>query len=177
MSWGVHHGNFSLVASGMMVPPTLVRVLSTVLLYIACFAGVARAMSLAEDGPHRVLLVNERGRYVEEISGALQSLLTKLVDKSLVGGAINEGTNHGDVGGVGEFVSFLGEPSHVIPKTLPALLGTPLKVLGAPKAFVGALEVSGKCLLEVDPVIDGATWQVLKPGPRPLREVDEGETR
>jgi hypothetical protein len=79
------------------------------------------------------------------------------------------------IGGVKEHFSFLGEPSNVTSETLPTLLGTPLEVPGAPKAFVGALDVSNKGLPKVSPFVDGVTWQVLKLGPHPFREVDREE--
>jgi hypothetical protein len=99
----------------------------------------------------------------------------EFMDESLVGGAISEGTYHVDVGGIEEFISLLGEPMDVTLKTLAALLGTSLEVLRAPKAFVGALEISDKSLPEVGPVVDGADWQMLEPGPRPLRKVNGEE--
>ena len=38
--------------------------------------------------------------------------------------------------------------------------------------LVGALEVFDKGLPKVGPVMDGAGWQMIEPGPRPLRKVD-----
>lgn len=38
--------------------------------------------------------------------------------------------------------------------------------------LVGALEVFDKGLPKVGPVMDGAGWQMLELGPRPLRKVD-----
>lgn len=99
----------------------------------------------------------------------------EFMDESLVGGAISKGTYHVDVGGIEEFISLLGEPPDVILKTPIALLGTYLEVPRAPKAFVGALEVSDKSLPEVGPVVDGVGWQMLEPGPRPLRKVNGEE--
>lgn len=94
------------------------------------------------------------------------------MDEHLVCGAISEGTHHVGVCSVGEFVSFLGESPNVISETLPTLLGTPLEVLGAPRALVGALEVFDEGRPEVGLVMDGPAWLVLKPGPRPLGEVN-----
>jgi hypothetical protein len=41
--------------------------------------------------------------------------------------------------------------------------------------LVGALEVFDEGLPKVSPVMDGAGWQMLEPGPRPLRKVDSEE--
>lgn len=96
-----------------MVPPVLVGVLLTVLLYVACFTGVVRALPLAKDGPDSVLPVDKFGRYVEEVGGGLWSPSVELVDECFVGGVIREGIDHVDVGGVREFVPFLAEPLDV----------------------------------------------------------------
>jgi hypothetical protein len=97
------------------------------------------------------------------------------MDESLISGAISEGTYHVGVSSVGSFVVFLGEPLDVTPETLPTLLGTPLEVLGSPRAFVVVLEVSDEDLPEVGPVMDGGAWLVLKPAPHPLSEVNGEE--
>lgn len=52
------------------------------------------------------------------------------MDEHLIGGAISECTYHVGVGGIEEFIPFLTEPSDVVSKTLPALLGTSFEVLG-----------------------------------------------
>lgn len=127
----------SLTTSGTVIPPTLVRVFPMPLLLAVQLVGVAGAFPLAEDCPYHVLVANKLGRNVEEVNGFLWSPLPKFVE-SLVSGAISEGTYHV---GVGEFVSLLGEPLDVISETLPSLLGTSLEVPGAPRAFVGAMEV------------------------------------
>lgn len=128
----------SLTTSGTVIPPTLVRVFPMPLLLAVQLVGVAGAFPLAEDCPYHVLVANKLGRNVEEVNGFLWSPLPKFVEESLVSGAISEGTYHV---GVGEFVSLLGEPLDVISETLPSLLGTSLEVPGAPRAFVGAMEV------------------------------------
>jgi hypothetical protein len=45
----LRHGDFTFVAPGMVVPPTLVEVLPMLLLYDAHVVGIARPLSLAED--------------------------------------------------------------------------------------------------------------------------------
>lgn len=89
------------------------------------------------------------------------------MDECPVGGAISEVTHHDGVCDVKEFVYLLGEAPNVIPETLPTLLGTPLEVSGAPRFLVSVMEVSDNGLPEVDPIMDGLAWQVLKPGSRP----------
>jgi hypothetical protein len=74
------------------------------------------------------------------------------VDERLVGGALSEYTYYI---GVGDFVSFMGEPPDVVLETLPTVLGAPFEVLGAHRVFVGALEVLNEGLPEVRPVMDG----------------------
>lgn len=68
-------------------------------------------------------------------------------------GAIGEGTY--DVGGVGQFVPFLGKYMDVVSESLPTRLDTPLEVPRALSAFVCALEVIDAGLFEVGRVVDG----------------------
>lgn len=94
VAWGsIRRGYFALVASGTMVPPVLVEVLLTVLLYIACFAGVMRALPLVEDDPDNVLPVGGFGRYVEEVGDGLWSPSVKLVDERFVVKALTTSTS------------------------------------------------------------------------------------
>jgi hypothetical protein len=109
--------------------------------------------------------VGELGRYVEEVDSGLWSPLDEFMDECFIGCVVSEGSDHIGIDGIMEFVPFLGEPPDVILEAFPALLGTPLTVLGAPWAFVGALEISDEGLTVVGLVMDGATWQVLKLGP------------
>lgn len=158
-----------------MVPLAPVGVFSTLPLLATWIAGVTRALSFAENRPYCILPVGELGRYVKEIGSCSWPPSPQLVDERLIGSAVGEGAHHVGVGGVGEFVSLLGEPPNVIPEAFPILLGAPLKVPGALGALVGALEVLDEGLPEVDPVVDGAGWQMFEPGPRSLRKVDGEE--
>jgi hypothetical protein len=45
-----------------------------------------------------------------------------------------------------EVIPFMGEPPDVIQETFPALLGAPLEVQRAPRAFLGSLEISDEGL-------------------------------
>jgi hypothetical protein len=66
-----------------------------------------------------------------------------------------------------EFVLFLREPPDVVSKAFPALLDTSLEVPRAPRAFVCALKITHKGLLEVGPIMDSVARQVLELYPRP----------
>jgi hypothetical protein len=148
---------------------TLVGVLLTFLLLGAGLTDVTCDLPFAENSTYHILPISKLGLYIEEVDGGLRSPSPELVDKRLVGGAISEGTYYINVGGIGEFIPFMGQPPDVVPKTLLALLGTPFEVLGAPKAFVGALEVFVEVFPEIRLVMDGVARQMLKQGPCPLR--------
>jgi hypothetical protein len=125
--------------------------------------------------PCRVLPIDELGRYVEEVDSSLWFPLAEFMDECFVGGVVSEGTYHVVVGGVREIVPLLEEPPDVILETFSALLGAPLEVPRASRAFVGALKISDEGLPKVGPVVDGVAWQVSKPGPCSLHEVDGEE--
>jgi hypothetical protein len=120
----LRHGDFAFVAPGMVVPPTLVEVLPMLLFYDAHVVGIARPLSLAEHGPHRILLIDKIGHDVKEVCGGLQLSMTEFMDKCFVGGAISEGTKYIGVGGIGKFIPLSGEPPDLILEGFPTLLGS-----------------------------------------------------
>lgn len=77
-----------------MIPPALVGVLSTLLLYTACVVDVVQALPLAEAGPHSVFPIGELGRYVEEVGCSLWLPLRKSMDKCFVGCVVSERNYH-----------------------------------------------------------------------------------
>jgi hypothetical protein len=120
----VHGSDFSLfVARGAMVRSTPVWVLPMFPLFTTRLVDVTWALSLIENCPYYILPVSERGRYVEEVGSCLWSPSPKLMDEGLVGGVVGEGTHHVGIGGIGELIPFLLEPSDVVPEALTAPLG------------------------------------------------------
>jgi hypothetical protein len=69
----------------------------------------------------------------------------------------SEGAHDVGVGGIEQLIPFLEKSSNVVSDTHPALMDATLEVLGASKAFVHALKIADKGLLEARPVVDGVT--------------------
>lgn len=97
------------------------------------------------------------------------------MNQRLVGSVVDEGANHVGIGGIGEFIYLLGEPSDVVPEAFPALLNALLKAPRSPREFAGTLEITHEDLFKVGLVVDSVARQVHELGPRPLREVDSEE--
>jgi hypothetical protein len=61
--WPIRYGDFFLVVSETMISPSLLRVL-TMLLLTVWLARVTWALSLIENSPYHVLPISELGRYM-----------------------------------------------------------------------------------------------------------------
>lgn len=94
------------------------------------------------------------------------------MNQRLVGSVVGEGANHVDIGGIGEFISLLGEPPDVVLEAFPALLDALLEAPRGPRAFAGTLKITHEGLFKVGLVVDSVARQVHEIGPRPLHEVD-----
>lgn len=69
------------------------------------------------------------------------------MNQRLVGSVVGEGANHDGIGGIGEFISLLGEPPNVVLEAFPGLLDALLEGPRGPRAFAGTLEITHEGLL------------------------------
>ena len=83
------------------------------------------------------------------------------MNQRLAGHPRQERSYHVGVGDIRELISLLGEASDVPTEGLTDLLTVVLEVPWVPRAFVRALEVSHKDLLQIRPTLDCVGRQVL----------------
>ena len=84
------------------------------------------------------------------------------MNQGLVGHPGQEGSYFVGIGDVRELVALSGEASDVPMEGLTGLLMAVLEVLWVPRAFVCALEVSHKDLLQIRPTLDCVGRQVFQ---------------
>ena len=80
------------------------------------------------------------------------------MNQRLIGHPGQEGSYHVGVGDVRELIALPGEAPDVPAKGLTGLLMAVLEVPWVPRAFVHALEVSHKDLLQIRPTLDYVGW-------------------
>jgi hypothetical protein len=66
---------------------------------------------------------------------------------------------------LGELMALLGETLNVIPQGFTLLLPATLQIPGVTRAHLCALKVAAEDLLEILPIIDRVSGQVIKPNP------------
>jgi hypothetical protein len=76
---------------------------------------------------------------------------------------------------LGELMTFLGETPDVIPQGFTLLLLAILQVPRVARPYVCALKVASDYLLEILPVVDRVSGQVIEPGPGRVSQVNGEE--
>lgn len=123
MAWGAFNGgDLVSLAPYVVAPSGPIRLLPTLLLYAACFTDVLWGLPLAEDCPHGVLSISELGGDVKEVGGDLRETVAELVYERHVCSVVGEGTYDVRISDTRQLIFLVGEPSYVMPETLPALL-------------------------------------------------------
>ena len=91
---------------------------------------------------------------VQEFLGSSWALASQLLKQRLAGSPRQEGSYNVDIGDVRELVALPGEALDVPAEGLTGLLAVVLEVPWVPRAFVCALEISHKDLLQIRPTLD-----------------------
>ena len=85
------------------------------------------------------------------------------MNQRLAGGLGQESSYNVGIGDIRKLIALLGEAPDVPTEGLTGLLTAVLEVPWVPRAFVRALEVSHKDLLQIHPTLDCVGWQVFQP--------------
>jgi hypothetical protein len=104
------------------------------------------------------------GRDLKQLLNGFWLFATKLVDQGVTHSVVPEGQNDIGVYHTWECVALLGEMSNVVPKGLTLLLPAAPEVPRVAEAHIGALEVAGKDLPQVIPMVYGVSQEMVQPG-------------
>jgi hypothetical protein len=130
---------------------------------------------LYEDNSDRLLAGGVPGGYVEEFLHGLRLLATKLMHQGSVGRAGPEHRYNIGVAYLGEFMALLRKMLDIVPHRFPLFLLAALQIPGVARSHVHTLEIAGKYLLEVFPVVDRVSGQVIKPSSGHASQIDGEE--
>ena len=103
------------------------------------------------------------GGDVQDFRGGSWALASQLMNQGLTGRPGQEGSYHVGVDDVREPIVLPGEASDVPAEGLTGLLMVVLEVPWVPRAFVCALEVPHKDLLQIHRTLDRVERQVFQP--------------
>ena len=98
---------------------------------------------------------------VQKFLGGSWALVSQFMNQGFTGRPGQEGPYHVGVGDIRELIALSGEALNVPVEGLTGLLTSVLEVPWVPRAFVHALEVSHKDLLQIHPTLDCVGRQVF----------------
>jgi hypothetical protein len=132
--------------------------------------------ALHKDSPDRLLARGVPYGDVKELLHDIWLFTAEIVHQGLAGHVRPEHQyNVGVVDLVGEFMTFSGKTPDVIQQGHPLLMLIALYMPRVAVPHICALEIAGKDLLEILPVIDRVSGQVIEPGSGRVGQVDGEE--